>query len=100
VGNSNLHAFTIERVAAAIVTAIGHTDDRLLAEQVADVATTTRTAAGEYIVNSREEFLASAVEPLEQQLEAACETLLADPRGRSERPRVGPQSNPRPRART
>jgi len=41
-----------------VVTAIGHTDDRLIADQVTDVATITPTAAGEYIVNSREEFLA------------------------------------------
>jgi len=56
-------AFNTERVAEAIftantpvVTAIGHTDDRLIADQVTDVATITPTAAGEYIVNSREEF--------------------------------------------
>jgi len=42
-----------------VVTAIGHTDDRLIADQVTDVATITPTAAGEYIVNSREEFLAA-----------------------------------------
>jgi len=60
--DSNFQAFSIERVAEAIstantpiVTAIGHTDDRLIADQVADIATITPTAAGEYIVNSREE---------------------------------------------
>ena len=80
--NSNLQAFNTERVAEAIftantpvVTAIGHTDDRLIADQMADVATITPTAAGEYIVNSREEFLAGEVKPLEQQLEAGYETF-------------------------
>jgi len=83
--DSNLQAFNTERVAEAIftsntpiVTAIGHTDDRLIADRVADVATITPTAAGEYIVNSREEFLASEVKPLEQQLEAAYETFQQD----------------------
>jgi len=80
--DSNLQAFNTERVAEAIftantpvVTAIGHTDDRLIADQVADVATITPTAAGEYIVNSRQEFLASEIEPLEQQLDVAYETF-------------------------
>lgn len=80
--DSNLQAFDTERVAEAIftantpvVTAIGHTDDRLIADQVADVATITPTAAGEYIVNSREEFLAGKVKPLEQQLETEYETF-------------------------
>ncbi|MFC7116649.1 exodeoxyribonuclease VII large subunit [Natronoarchaeum sp. GCM10025703] len=83
--DSNLQAFNTERVAEAIftantpvVTAIGHTDDRLIADQVADVATITPTAAGEYIVNSRQEFLASEIEPLEQQLDAAYETFQQD----------------------
>ncbi|GAA0729220.1 exodeoxyribonuclease VII large subunit [Halorubrum trapanicum] len=80
--DSNLQAFNTERVSEAIftantpiVTAIGHTDDRLIADQVADVATITPTAAGEYIVNSREEFLAGEVKPLAQQLDAAYETF-------------------------
>ncbi|WP_135823118.1 exodeoxyribonuclease VII large subunit [Halostella litorea] len=80
--DSNLQAFNTERVAEAIftantpiVTAIGHTDDRLIADQVADVATITPTAAGEYIVNSREEFLAGEVKPLAQQLDAAYDTF-------------------------
>ncbi|WP_247010711.1 exodeoxyribonuclease VII large subunit [Halorientalis litorea] len=80
--DSNLQAFNTEQVAEAIftantpiVTAIGHTDDRLIADQVADVATITPTAAGEYIVNSREEFLAGEVKPLAQQLDAAYETF-------------------------
>ncbi|WP_323677289.1 exodeoxyribonuclease VII large subunit [Halorubellus sp. PRR65] len=83
--DSNLQAFNTERIAEAIftantpvVTAIGHTDDRLIADQVADVATITPTAAGEYIVNSRQEFLASEIEPLEQQLDAAYETFQQD----------------------
>jgi len=58
-----------------VVTAIGHTDDRLIADQVTDVATITPTAAGEYIVNSREEFLAGEITPLAQQLDAAYETF-------------------------
>jgi exodeoxyribonuclease VII large subunit len=80
--DSNLQAFNTERVAEAIftantpiVTAIGHTDDRLIADQVADVATITPTAAGEYTANSREEFIASQIEPMEQQLETAYETF-------------------------
>jgi len=80
--DSNLQAFNTERVAEAIftantltVTAIGHTDDRLIADQVADVATITPTAAGEYIVNSREEFFVGEVKPLKQQLDAAYETF-------------------------
>lgn len=58
-----------------VATAIGHTDDRLIADQVSDVATITPTAVGEYIVNSRQEFLASEIKPLEQQLDAAYETF-------------------------
>jgi len=79
--DSNLQAFKTERVTEAItantpvVTATGHTDGRLIADQVADVATITPTAAGEYIVNSREPFLASEVKPLEQQSEAAYENF-------------------------
>ena len=80
--DSNLQAFNTKRVAEAIftantptVTAIGHTDDRLIADQVADVTTITPTAAGEYIVNSREEFFAGEVKPLAQQLDAAYETF-------------------------
>ena len=80
--DSNLQAFNTEQVAEAIftantpvVTAIGHTDDQLIADQVADVATITPTAAGEYIAKSRNDFLASEIEPLEQQLEAAYETF-------------------------
>jgi len=80
--DSNLQAFNTERVAEAIftantpiVTAIGHTDDRLIADRVADMAAITPTAAGEYITKSRDDFLASEIDPLEQQLEAAFETF-------------------------
>ena len=80
--DSNLQAFNTERVAEAIftantpiVTAIGHTDDRLIADRVADMATITPTAAGEYIVKSRNDFLASEVGSLEQQLDTAYETF-------------------------
>ena len=80
--DSNLQAFNTERVAEAIstantpiVTAIGHTADRLIADHVADMAAITPTAAGEYIAKSRNEFLASEIDPLEQQLEAAYETF-------------------------
>ena len=80
--DSNLQAFNTERVTEAIftantpiVTAIGHTDDRLIADRVADMAAITPTAAGEYIAKSRNDFLASEIEPLEQQLAAAYETF-------------------------
>jgi exodeoxyribonuclease VII large subunit len=80
--DSNLQAFNTERVAEAIfiantpiVTAIGHTDDRLIADRVADMAAITPTAAGEYIAKSRNDFLAGEIEPLEQQLAAAYETF-------------------------
>ncbi|WP_135665829.1 exodeoxyribonuclease VII large subunit [Halorhabdus rudnickae] len=80
--DSDLQAFNTERVAEAtftantpIVTAIGHTDDQLIADRVADMAAITPTAAGEYIAKSRNDFLASEIEPLEQQLEAAYETF-------------------------
>jgi exodeoxyribonuclease VII large subunit len=80
--DSNLQAFNTERVAEAIftantpvVTAIGHTEDRLIADQVADTAAITPTAAGESIAVSREEFIASELEPLAQELDAAYETF-------------------------
>ncbi|MEE6209235.1 exodeoxyribonuclease VII large subunit [Salarchaeum sp. III] len=80
--DSNLQAFNTERVAEAIftantpvVTAIGHTDDRLIADRVADAAAITPTAAGESAVVSREEFIASELEPLAQELDAAYETF-------------------------
>jgi len=80
--DSNLQAFNTEQVPEAIVTAntpvvtaIGHTDDRLIADQVADRAAITPTAAGEYLAKSRENFLAREVDPLEQRLETAYETF-------------------------
>jgi len=57
------------------VTAIGHTDNRLIAVRVADMAAITPTAAGEYIAKSQNDFLASEIEPLERQFEAAYETF-------------------------
>ena len=42
---------------------------------MADVATITPTAAGEYTANSREDFIASEIEPMGQQLETAYETF-------------------------
>jgi exodeoxyribonuclease VII large subunit len=57
------------------VTAIGHNDDRLIADRVADMAAITPMAAGECIAKFRNDFLASEIEPLEQQLEAVYETF-------------------------
>ena len=80
--DSNLQAFNTERVAEAIftantpvMTAIGHTEDRLIADHVADVAAITPTAAGEFVAESREEFNSSTLEPLAQELDAAYETF-------------------------
>ena len=80
--DSNLQAFNTERVAEAIftadtpvVTAIGHTEDRLIVDQVADAAAITPTAAGESVAVSREEFITSELEPLAQELDAAYETF-------------------------
>lgn len=80
--DSNLQAFNTERVAEAIftantpvVTSIGHTEDRLIADHVADVAAITPTAAGEYVAESREEFISSEMEPLGQQLDTTYETF-------------------------
>jgi exodeoxyribonuclease VII large subunit len=78
--DSNFQAFNSERVAEAIftantpiVTAIGHTEDQLIADQVADAAAITPTAAGKHICESREEFIRSELEPLEQELDTAYE---------------------------
>ncbi|MFD1600588.1 exodeoxyribonuclease VII large subunit [Halobellus rarus] len=78
--DSNLQAFNTKRVAEAIftantpvVTAIGHTEDRLIAGHVADSAAITPTAAGKYIAESREEFVSSTLEPLSQELDTAFE---------------------------
>jgi exodeoxyribonuclease VII large subunit len=83
--DSNLQAFNSERVAEAIftantpiVTAIGHTADRLIADEIADVTKITPTAAGEYVARSRDEFINSEIDPLEQQLDAAYETFEQD----------------------
>lgn len=80
--DSNLQAFNTERVAEAIftantpvVTAIGHTEDRLIADHVADAAAITPTAVGEYVAESREEFISSTLEPLAQELDTAFETF-------------------------
>ncbi len=80
--DSNLQAFNTERVAEAIftaktpvVTAIGHTEDRLIADHVADVAAITPTAAGEHVAQSREEFITSTLEPLRQELDTAFDTF-------------------------
>jgi exodeoxyribonuclease VII large subunit len=80
--DSNLQAFNTERVAEAIftantpiVTAIGHTEDRLIADRVADVAAITPTAAGESVAKSRDEFFSSTLEPLSQELDTAFETF-------------------------
>lgn len=54
---------------------IGYTDDQLIADRVADMAAITPTASGEYIAKSRNDFLASEIEPLEKQLNAAYEAL-------------------------
>jgi exodeoxyribonuclease VII large subunit len=78
--DSNLQAFNTERVAEAIftantpiVTAIGHTDDRLIADRVADMAAITPTAADQF-------------EPLKQQLEAAYDTFEQE-----HKPSTGPR---------
>lgn len=53
--DSKLQAFNTERLAESIftantpiITAIGHTDDCLIADWVADMVAITPTAAGEY----------------------------------------------------
>jgi len=73
--DSDLMAFNSEEVAEAIftsstpvVTAIGHTDDRFIADKVADMATITPTRAGEYFAASREEYIEGTIEPLEREL--------------------------------
>lgn len=80
--DTDLMAFDTEEVAEAIftagtptVTAVGHTDDRFIADRVADMAAITPTQAGEYFTGSREEFLEGTVEPLERELEDAYEAF-------------------------
>jgi len=79
--DTDLMAFNSEEVAEAIftagtpvVTAIGHTDDRFIADRVADMAAITPSRAGEYFAASREEFLDGTVEPLERELADAYDT--------------------------
>ena len=80
--DTNLMAFNSEEVAEAIftagtpvVTAIGHTDDRFIADQVADMAAITPTRAGEYFAVSREGYVEGTLEPLERELEDAYEAF-------------------------
>ena len=75
-------AFDSEAVAEAIftastpvVTAVGHTDDRFIADEVADLAAITPTRADEYVAGSREEYVDANVDPLERELENAFETF-------------------------
>jgi len=79
--DTDLMVFNSEEVAEAIftagtpvVTAIGHTDDRFIADRVADMAAITPSRAGEYFAASREDFLDGTVEPLERELEDAYDT--------------------------
>ena len=57
------------------VTAVGHTDDRFIADKVADMAAITPTRADEYFAGSRAEFVDAKVDPLERELEDAFETF-------------------------
>jgi exodeoxyribonuclease VII large subunit len=79
--NTDLMAFNSEEVAEAIftagtpvVTAIGHTDDRFIADRVADMAAITPSRAGEYFAASQEEFIDGMIEPLERELADAYDT--------------------------
>ena len=80
--DTDLKAFNTEAVAEALftastptVTAVGHTDDRFIADKVADMAAITPTRAGEYFAGSRAEFVDAKVDPLERELEDAFETF-------------------------
>jgi len=80
--DTDLMAFNTEEVAEAIftantpvITAVGHTDDRFIADKVADMAAITPTRAGEYVAGSREEYIEGTIEPLERELEDAYEAL-------------------------
>ena len=80
--DTDLQAFNTEAVAEALftastptVTAVGHTDDRFIADMVADMAAITPTRAGEYFAGSRAEFVDAKVDPLERELEDAFETF-------------------------
>lgn len=57
------------------MTAIGHTEEQLIVDLVADVAAITPTAAGEYVTESFEEFISSMFESLSQDLDTAFETF-------------------------
>lgn len=83
--DTDLQAFNTEEVAEAIfttstpvVTAVGHTDDRFIADRVADVATITPTRAGEHFGGSREAYIDSVVEPLERELNDAYESYTQE----------------------
>lgn len=76
--DTDLMAFNTVEVAEAIftastptVTAVGHTDDRLIADKVADRAAITPTQAGEEFAGSRTEFIEARLDPLERELEDA-----------------------------
>jgi len=58
-----------------VVTAISHTEDRPIADRVADMHAIMPTAAGETVATSHDEFLASEIEPLEWQPDTALETF-------------------------
>jgi exodeoxyribonuclease VII large subunit len=80
--DTDLMTFNSEEVAEAIftastpvVTAVGHTDDRFIADKVADMAAITPTRAGEYVAGSRTEYIEGTIEPLERGLEDAYETF-------------------------
>lgn len=80
--DTDLKAFNTEAVAEALftastptVTAVGHTDDRFIADKVADMAAITPTRAGAFVAGSRAEFVDAKVDPLERELEDAFETF-------------------------
>ena len=80
--DTDLMAFNSEEVAEAIftastpvLTAVGHTDDRFIADKVADLAAITPTRAGEYVAGAREEYIEGTIEPLERELEDAYEAF-------------------------
>jgi exodeoxyribonuclease VII large subunit len=80
--DTDLMAFNSEEIAEAIftastpvITAVGHTDDRVIADKVADMAAITPTRAGEYVAGSREEYIEGTIQPLERELEDAYDAL-------------------------
>ena len=58
-----------------VITAVGHTDDRFIADKVADMAAITPTRAGEYVAGAREEYIEGTIEPLEREIEDAYEAF-------------------------